>query len=322
MTQQAHAEESLASEDDEEAAVLETGEAHRKLPQTAERRRKIWPETGLPVDPDTLLQATYQPSADGEYGKNEQALNNYLKRHPMLSLQAVSPTSLQLIAKLSNPPLRVKELEVVSKAHDDLFLRPPKLEIGERPCACGEQCLVVFIAQMRYGADTNKGFVCTEHLLPSELAAFKDGRGLPKVPNKCLICTRYFQTYVSLLVRTDPTFAATTKLVGVQAYQNYVVPSDQATEESQNLNAAISPRFASRCSGNDYPLSSLIFTDDEALRLPAMRESESLMAWQLRPQVRFQASNFTYHMDERGRPFIVQNFLADASASPFGQPPL
>jgi hypothetical protein len=315
--------ESLASEDDEEADLLEAVEPIRRLPQAAERRRKIWPHSGLPVDEETLLQSTYQPSCDGEFGENEVALNNFLKRHPMLSLQALAPSSLQLITNAaSNAPIRVKELESVSRGHDDLFLRPPKLEIGERPCACGEQCLAIFIAQLRYGPNNDKGFICTEHLLPSELTAFKEGHGLPKIPNKCLLCLRYFQTYVALLARTDPTFAAATKSLSTEAYVNCVVPRDVETEETSNLNSSMAPRFVSECSGDDYPLSSLIFADEEALRNPCIRGSKDLMAWQLRPQVRFQASHFTYHMDEAGKPFITQEFLTDATTSPFGQPPL
>lgn len=317
---QPDADESLASEDDEEADLLEAAEPIRRLPQAAERRRKIWPQSGLPVNDETLLQATYQPSADGEFGINEQALNNYLRRHPMLSLQALAPSSLQLIIKnAANAPLRVKELETVSKAHDDLFLRPPKLEIGERPCSCQDKCLATFLAHMRYGPNTKKAFICTEHLLPSELAAFKDGKGLPKIPNKCLLCLRYFQTYVALLVRTDPNFAVATKSIATQAYVNCTVSRDVDTDETNNLNSCMAPRFTSECSGNDYPLSSLIFADEEALRIPEVRGSEELMAWQLRPQVRFQASNFTYHLDDAGKPFITQEFLTDASSAPFGQ---
>ena len=70
---------------------------------------------------------------------------------------------------------------------------PANEAIGERPCINGERCLARFIAQVRYGGDTDKAFVCKEFLLPEQYASFLAGKGLPPRRGKCLLCTRYFQ---------------------------------------------------------------------------------------------------------------------------------
>lgn len=69
---------------------------------------------------------------------------------------------------------------------------PPCESIGERPCANGDRCLARFIAQVRYGTDTDKAFVCKEFLLPEQYEDFKAGKGLPTRRSKCLLCARYF----------------------------------------------------------------------------------------------------------------------------------
>tara|TARA_X000001036_G_scaffold120529_3_gene114055 strand:- start:272 stop:613 length:342 start_codon:yes stop_codon:yes gene_type:complete len=81
------------------------------------------------------------------------------------------------------------------------FRSPPNDAIGERPCINGERCLAKFIAQVRYGGDTDKAFVCKEFLLPDQHSAFLAGKGLPQRRGKCLLCTRYFQHYTYILVR-------------------------------------------------------------------------------------------------------------------------
>ena len=57
-----------------------------------------------------------------------------------------------------------------------------------------------FMAKMRYGADTDKAFVCKEFLLPEAHTNFLNGRGLPPSRTKCLICSRYFQNWIYRLV--------------------------------------------------------------------------------------------------------------------------
>ena len=95
-----------------------------------------------------------------------------------------------LVEKAAIP---TRELEVVPKSHDDAYLRPPDLSLGERPCCLGERCICVWMARWRYGDDTDLAFVGTEFLLPSQRAAFErdGGSALPPTPGKCLVCSRY-----------------------------------------------------------------------------------------------------------------------------------
>ena len=81
------------------------------------------------------------------------------------------------------------------------MLFPANEAIGERPCINGDRCLARFIAQVRYGGDTDKAFVCKEFLLPDQHAAFLAGNGLPSRRSKCLLCTRYFTNFTYIVVR-------------------------------------------------------------------------------------------------------------------------
>ena len=141
-----------------------------------------------------LLASVSSVDADEEYSKDEQMLNEFVKLHPMLSLQATSATTMQLVSGMfEKAPVNVPELEIVPKSHDDAFLSEANETIGERPCVCGARCLANFMAKIRYGKDTNKGFVCKEFLLPSQHKDFLHGKGLPATHQKCLICSRYWQ---------------------------------------------------------------------------------------------------------------------------------
>jgi hypothetical protein len=80
--------------------------------------------------------------------------------------------------------------------------RPPNEAIGERACLNGEHCLARFVAQLRYGVETDMAFTCTEFLLPDAHRAFLDGKGLPARRGKCLMCCRYFMNYIYILART------------------------------------------------------------------------------------------------------------------------
>lgn len=85
---------------------------------------------------------------------------------------------------------------------------PANESIGERPCANGDRCLANFIAHVRYGKDSNMAFTCKEFLLPSQYRDFKDGKGLPARRQKCVLCSRYFQNYVYIIVSASQTRAA------------------------------------------------------------------------------------------------------------------
>ena len=108
---------------------------------------------------------------------------------------------MQLVAgMLEKAHVHIPDLEEVGKTHDDQFLCPANASIGERSCVCGERCLANHMAKIRYGPDTKKGFVCKEYLLPSQLKDFLGGNGLPKIQQKCLLCSRYWLNYIYILV--------------------------------------------------------------------------------------------------------------------------
>ena len=81
-----------------------------------------------------------------------------------------------------------------------LVCSPANTSIGERECVCGQRCLCSFIAKVRYGHETDKGFVCKEFLLPRQYKDFLDGKSLHAIRGKCLVCLRYFVNYLYILV--------------------------------------------------------------------------------------------------------------------------
>ena len=91
-----------------------------------------------PPPQGVLLQKAPGVAPDESYGEDEKALNTFLKLHPMLSAEAASVKALSGVAHLfQKATIQVAELPTVSKTHDDLFLRPANVPIGERPRARG-----------------------------------------------------------------------------------------------------------------------------------------------------------------------------------------
>jgi hypothetical protein len=175
-----------------------------QLPPSAQRVSAAPVPVGPPPPPSEgptqLLSNQSSINADEEYSRDEDMLNQFIKLHPMLSMEATTSRTMQLVAgMLEKAHVRIPDLEEVGKAHDDQFFSEAKAEIGERPCVCGQRCLANHMAKIRYGPDTDKGFVCKEFLLPGQLKDFLEGKGLPPVQQKCLLCSRYW------LVRATPT---------------------------------------------------------------------------------------------------------------------
>ena len=84
--------------------------------------------------------------------------------------------------------IECKEVEVVSKDHDDLFLRPAIQENAERACTNGDKCVCRWTAIFRHGEESNLAFVCREYLLPSQQTVFESKGELPRTVGKCLLC--------------------------------------------------------------------------------------------------------------------------------------
>lgn len=109
-----------------------------------------------------------------------------------LSLESTSQRALQLTANLiGDSAIPTREVPIVSRSHDNLFLRPADERLGERPCCLGERCICRFVAMMRYGEDTELAFIGREFLLPDEQQAFLSKGTLPAQQGKCLLCSRY-----------------------------------------------------------------------------------------------------------------------------------
>lgn len=276
-----------------------------KLPPPA----KSVPSAPVPEGPtertgNGLLSNVAGIDFDEQFSKDEQLLNEFVKLHPMLSLQATSATTLQLMSgMLEKAHIKVPELEMVSKSHDDRFLSPPDASIGERECVCGDRCLANFVAKIRYGKENTKGFVCKEFLLPSQYDAFLKGEGLPQLRQKCLLCQRYWTSYVYLLARTDSNFKVPSG-TQVQTFANVV---GDTPEHGEIVSAAAEmPTHSSALMCKDgYRQDAMLFVDEGFSHATAQRNSK-LSALSFKPVVRFSSSHYRYVKGPRGENRIVQ----------------
>jgi len=259
-----------------------------------------------------LLQSRAGIDSDEVYGSQEQALSQYLKLHPVLSLESTSCQTLQLVADLvETTSMPTRELEVVPKSHDDQFLRPPNTSIGERGCCLGNRCICVWMARWRYGETSDMAFVGTEFLLPSELATFRKSGTLPATNGKCLICSRYFHTFIYKCARADPTFKPDAR-IPLQAFGNSLGMGcgDDVPTHSSVANDS-----------DGYRPEAMLFVDEMWAETAVARGSMATMLW--RPVVRFDSSHYEYVKDPNGTPRVMQrnvNASVDTSESHFCQP--
>ena len=211
---------------------------------------------------------------------------------------------MQIIASsMEKIHIPVPDIPVVGKRHDDLFLSPPIASIGERECVCGERCLGNFIAKVRYGSDTDKGFTVKEYLLPDQLKNFEDGRGLPAQRQKCLLCSRYWLNYVYILYRTDANFQLPEGL-SAQRFSN---AATELPDQAEVVAAARDmPLNASLVSCKDgYHPSAMLFVDEDFASSRVQRETR-LGSLLFKPVVRFCSTHYKYVRDSHGGNRIVQ----------------
>ena len=298
---------------------------------------------------DTVLLRTDTGLGPGEeFSDDERLLNNFLKLHPMLSMEATSNRTLQLVNDMfQRATLKTVDLPIVPKSHDDAMLRIANEAIGERPCINGEKCLARFVAQVRYGLNTPFAFTCTEFLLPADHKKFLAGKGLPSRRGKCLMCLRYFQTYIYVLARTDANFSLENSPLGMQTFCNVVGGdggggsggsggSGGGGYQSAEASAAVADEEASlreaaanlptHCSvvsdADGYKPSAMLFVDEDFVNMRTARETKlGTLVW--RPVVRFCSSHYKYVMED-GEPHIVQVNIGSNDPTDglhFGQPP-
>jgi len=262
------------------------------------------PTVDLPQQPSPPIEA------DEEFSESERRLNDFLTLHPMLSLDATSGTGLQLVSEMfqNREGTRVhdQDLVCIPKSYDDRFLRPPNVDIGERPCACGDMCICKFMADFRYGKGSKFAFTCTEFLLPDQHAAFLRGEGLSTHRKKCLLCLRYFQTYLYTLSRTDSNFGLLGTHVSAQDFCNAV--SRSGSDELHKFWQLQPERQDSYCevgTWDGYSPSALLFVDEEYTSQLAGRAGALANAF-WRPLVKFSSRNYTFATGGDGAPFIQQ----------------
>lgn len=289
------------------------------------------PVPAAPPPTGVFLQEKTGIAEDESYGNDEKALNTFLKLHPMLSMEASSVKALSSVAGLFNKAaVHVAEVPVVSKKHDDLFLRPANTQIGERPCINDDRCVARFLAQVRFGTDSPKAFTCTEFLLPDAHKRFLDGQKLPPRRSKCLLCCRYFTTFLYTAARADPSFKAI-EASGLtsQLFQNSICPpADPASaEELAQLerDVADGPSHASAMNCEDgYAAHAALFVDEGFSNHRAARE-DKIGALAFKPQVRFDSSHYRYVVDGNGPRIEQVGIGAQDTLSPLGlhfQPPV
>ena len=247
--------------------------------------------------------------------ENEDALNNFTKMHPMLSMNATSASVMGIVSEMiRNTNIHVKAPPMVPKSHDDLFLEPANEDIGERPCIMKEKCIAMEIANIRYGPKNNMGFVCKEFLLPDQLHAVRSGKQRPKIQQKCLLCTRYMMSYVYILARSDPNFAIPNG-VSFNLFQNPVytdsvcsAPSSRVVDEKDVIHVIKNgPSHSSPVSCDDgYRPSCMLFVDSEFYNKRSSRETK-LSEFAVNNCVRFCSTHYKYNLDpDTGKPYIVQ----------------
>jgi hypothetical protein len=178
--------------------------------------------------------------------------------------------------------------ETVPRSHDEIFLRPANTRVGERSCCLGDRCICRFLAIFRYGEKTDLAFVGREFLLPSEHREFVDSGKLPQHPAKCLLCMRYYQTYLLRLARTDPNFSPSAD-IPITAFTNTV-----ATMSGEEV-----PFHASSVGDADgYPASAILAVEGDFAASDAGRSTMGTFLW--KPVVAFHSGNYAYVKGDNG----------------------
>jgi hypothetical protein len=314
-------------------------------PKPSAYRVKV-PNSPPKRDETAFLQSVPNVAPDESYGNDERQLNDFLIKHPMCSLEATSQKTLAVVSSVlkSNGFCHPKPLPVVGKSYDDKMLCPPNKTIGERECVCGDKCMAAFLARWRHGSNTDLAFVCKEYLLPDEHAAFLAGKGLPIRRKKCLLCSRYFTSFLYYKARVDPTFKL--EEVGLEplSFQNQVCTSlepkerkrpnkeeeakeeetkeeEQEAKEEEQQEQQEEDAFqramretqnrpvenASLVSSQDgYRPGAMLFVDENffSSRMTSREGPLASLAWQ--PVVKFQSNHYKYVKDAGGTAKILQ----------------
>lgn len=244
-----------------------------------------------------MLSEQHKSAPDSSTTESERLLDEFVRLHPMCSLEACSASTISMLAACqSNRGIRAAPSTCSNKRHDDQFLRPPNPAVGERKCACDEACLCKFIARVRYGKADTRGFICREYLTPSQNSDFLQGRKLPALRSKCLVCYRYLMTYVYTLARNDHGFSFP---VLSQRSGDASHPSGEDAAalhsflECANEEDVLPLRVSEMGTADGYHPSAMLMPDEEFANRRAARTS-CLSSLLLEPTVRFCSHNYQY----------------------------
>lgn len=229
---------------------------------------------------------------------SETMLNNYVKLHPMCGVEVLRADIIKEICDtVKRKPVQVSSLPVVGKSYEDAYLRPPLPQSGERECICKSNCLCMFIAQLRYGKDTNRAFVAAEFLLPEQRRKWLDGHGLPAQQGKCLLCIRYWTTRMYIVARSDPTFQNSVNDQFIMQTHCNIVESENlgrnTYQSCQNV-----PTHVNKVNCKDgYSQQAMLFVDEYTMKIQTCRSGNAtVLGW--RPVVRFDSSHYRYVEDK------------------------
>ena len=310
---------------------------------TATRRAVV--DVNFEPDTSSIFQSQHSLCEDEQFSEDEKALNAFVVQHPMLSLEATSQKSLQLLSNLFHEQANFKadRLPVVPKSYDDTMLRPPNKSLNERECVCGDRCMCNFLALLRHGQDTDLAFTCVEFLLPSERDAFVQTGVLPTRRKKCLLCTRYYVSYLYYKCRMDPQFSLRSLPATPQPFANQVMTNDNSNSNSSNSNRVDADedatpdervlldaqRDASLCSHSSpvsvrdgYHMSSLLFVDENEFYKRQNAKGTPLTSLFFQPIVRFDSKHYEFYHSDDGTPMVRQVGIGCDEDRLFRPPPL
>ena len=149
--------------------------------------------------------------------------------------------------------------------------------------------------------------MCREFLLPEQQDAFLKTGVLPERVGKCLLCSRYYTTYIYRMARLDPTFKPSSR-IQIQAYGNVVC-------EGLGSNAVTASSPVGTEDG--YNASAMLFVDEQWADTQAARGDMSFLLW--RPCVKYCSSHYKFVIDENGSPRVLQ--VGVSSKEPLFRPP-
>ena len=251
-----------------------------------------------------LTMGTTEALVGERYSTEERLLDEYARLHPMLSMEATSEKTLNLLlgdaVERQDVAICEERLPVIGKTYEDSYLRPAVS--GERSCCLEDQCLCNFIARVRYGnGQAKQCFTGAEFLLPEQRRRWLEGGSLPEPQGKCLVCIRYFVTYCYLRLGSDPHLSEALKRGGIsmQTHANPKISTlsqdTDGTLRTDDGNALIT--HCNTVSNTDGYLPQAMLQMDPSFVNQRISRQSSLghLVWQ--PFVRFQANTLRYEFD-------------------------